>query len=67
MAPEYYALIESYARQDQAVLITFILAMLVLAGWLVIRRFGFRWLEQIYIGQLLVIYAALLAILGFAL
>ena len=64
MAPEYYALMDSYSRQDTAVLITFGLSMLILAGWWSVKKFKYAWLEQLYIGQLITVYAALLFALG---
>jgi glycerol uptake facilitator-like aquaporin len=55
---------DSYSRQDTAVLITFGLSMLILAGWWSVKKFKQSWLEQLYIGQLITVYAALLFALG---
>jgi hypothetical protein len=64
MAPEYYALVRSYASQDSAVLFSFGLAMLILLGWAIVRRFKIQWLETVYFGQLIIIFAFLLYVLG---
>jgi hypothetical protein len=64
MSPEYYALIRSYVTQDSAVLFSFGLALALLTGWWLVRKFKMPWLENFYIGQIMIVYAFLLYVLG---
>jgi len=64
MSPEYYELIRSYVTQDSAVLFSFGLALAILAGWWIVRKFKMPLIEGIYFGQLIIVYAFLLYVLG---
>ena len=64
MINAYYRLVDAYISQDTGVLFALGLALFLLGGWALVRRFPARWVEQIYVGQVLVIYAACLALLG---
>lgn len=64
MGLEYYGLIRSYATQDSALLGTFLIAVTLMAGWSLIRKFKMAWLESLYFAQIIVIYACLLYVFG---
>ena len=64
MGLEYYALIRSYATQDSALLFSFLIAVALMAGWWLIRQFKMQWLENFYFGQIMIVYAFLLYVLG---
>jgi hypothetical protein len=56
MVSEYYLLVSNYQNQDKVVFFSLLLAVVILAGWWLIKKFGYRWLNMFYVGQMLVIY-----------
>lgn len=64
MGQEYYALVRSYATQDAAVLFSFGIAVAILLGWWLVRKFKMPLVEQLYFDQLMIVYAFLLYVLG---
>lgn len=59
MVPAYYQLITSYTAQDTVVVLCWCFAALTFLGWQIITRFGFRWLEAIYLTQMLAVWVGL--------
>lgn len=65
MVPAYYRLITSYAGQDSVVATCAAFALLVGLGWLAVRRFGFGWLNRLYVAQMLIIWVGILFYFSF--
>ena len=60
MVSEYYLLVLNYQSQDATVLLAFAFACLLWAGWLIVRRFQFQWLDRFYVAQALALWVGLL-------
>jgi hypothetical protein len=60
MVQEYYLLVSNYQQQDTAVLIGLAFALLVCAGWPLVRWFKYPWLEKLYVAQFILIWVGIL-------
>jgi hypothetical protein len=52
--------VNNYINQDQVVLATILLAIVVLAAWWLVKKFQFDWLNKIYASQMVAIYLIVL-------